>query len=882
MARKKAKYEVAEKLLALQLASEDLTHKEKYASKAQINLIRNATATMPWLNENMIKCQVKRLKKKRKMEQKETEINAILNGYVETEMVNHGGRPKGSTNEAKKSRAEREKNAKLDIEARIKAERYKHNHKRLPVGMYKSIHDSVIAENGLSDDQFSVSRSTIDDRIRHSRLEAPGQVSVAAAIEPIIATYAKQRQEAGQPMKPSEVLTFANSIIQGSELEKSIKNFFQLRNRSVPENLLGKGWYKGFMNRNKDMLVSAKGGRMHLARREWTTYNNMQTMYELVYEQMVEAGIASHLPEEEHYWVDRSGNRVNSEEEAIGHKCSMKLDHPDWLLFGDEVGTDTAQDSDGHIGGQTYLSFAGKRIELNSSKATNRFTVMGLTAATGDPVMCIVIMSGHELGVADSLGFDHQARYPYDSTKSLEENRGKDKALPGLPSCFFRGKEIPGLLACTPKGSMTSEILQQIHKRLDDLNVFPRTPIGPTPMVLYDGHDSRLQVEFLSYVNKPNEFGNPMWKACIGLPNGTAKWQVGDSQEQNASWKMAMTREKDRLVQYKTRHLFSSLDFKRHDVIPLVNKAWKASFERKKQNLQAIMDRGWFHLDMRLLKDKEVLATKVSVDQEGSIPQEITVSPPTSIHADSSSNSSIASDVTPDSFSGLLHNLNFTSGLAGEFTLDLLQHLKRSMGVHQAHLKRKADAEATQQRFDDFMKDQRLTAGVIFKYNKVVLDGDILSYRKAKEDQNQQQKVDALKTIILRYKKRLAEYQETTTTTQNRSTNTYTVTELKRLISVRKMKADGPMPSTKAKLLKFYLLLRHRQPLTLQQCLVDEGKESRELDTLLSKAQQQMEQQQQSTPLTDTPQLSNGVAVQSPPLSVHDDCAAAVEQTAEL
>ena len=40
-----------------------------------------------------------------------------------------------------------------------------------------------------------------------------------------------------------------------------------------------------------------------------------------------------------------------------------------------------------------------------------------------------------------------------------------------------------------------------------------------------------------------------MWKACIGLPNGTVKWQVGDSEQQNASWKMAMTKEKDKQPQ---------------------------------------------------------------------------------------------------------------------------------------------------------------------------------------------------------------------------------------------------------------------------------------------------------------------------------------------
>ena len=188
------------------------------------------------------------------------------------------------------------------------------------------------------------------------------------------------------------------------------------------------------MKRKGEFLSSRKGNRQHNARQDWTTYDNIERMYELVYEEMIDAGIAQRLPEDEHYWVDESGEVVDAEDKAAGHKCTIKLTHPDWLLFGDEVGTDTAQDQDGHIGGQTYLSYGGRQIELTSSKASGRFTLMGLTAASGDPVMCIVIMAGKEIGVAEALGFDHQAEIPYDTTKTLEENCGEGKALPGLPT----------------------------------------------------------------------------------------------------------------------------------------------------------------------------------------------------------------------------------------------------------------------------------------------------------------------------------------------------------------------------------------------------------------------------------------------------------------
>ena len=49
---------------------------------------------------------------------------------------------------------------------------------------------------------------------------------------------------------------------------------------------------------------------MHNARSDWTTYNNIESMYDLLYEQMVQAGIAQRLPEGEQYWVDEKGNTV--------------------------------------------------------------------------------------------------------------------------------------------------------------------------------------------------------------------------------------------------------------------------------------------------------------------------------------------------------------------------------------------------------------------------------------------------------------------------------------------------------------------------------------------------------------------------------------------
>jgi hypothetical protein len=218
-------------------------------------------------------------------------------------------------------------------------------------------------------------------------------------------------------LKPSEGLRLATSLLEGSKVQENVKNF-QKASRQAPTGRLSPTWRRGFLWCNRQLLSTAKGHRLHNARLEDLTHDNIDAMYDLVYEQMIKAGVAATLPPEEHHWVDKDGN-VCEKGSAAGHKVTIKLTHPQWCLFGDEVGTDTAQEEDGHVGGQTYLSFRGRRVQLTSSKSRSRFTTMGLTAGTGEPVMCIIIFAAAEMDVLTCLGFDHQAEASYVKEKTL-------------------------------------------------------------------------------------------------------------------------------------------------------------------------------------------------------------------------------------------------------------------------------------------------------------------------------------------------------------------------------------------------------------------------------------------------------------------------------
>ena len=99
--------------------------------------------------------------------------------------------------------------------------------------------------------------------------------------------------------------------------------------------------------------------------------------------------------------------------------------------------------------------------------------------------------------------------------------------------CEFHRQKLPTMCCCSESLSITANLLVAMLKVIDKSEVFDRTD-GIAPFLLLDGHGSRVQLTFLEYINNP---ANP-WSVCIGVPYGTSYWQVGDSSQQNGSFKM--------------------------------------------------------------------------------------------------------------------------------------------------------------------------------------------------------------------------------------------------------------------------------------------------------------------------------------------------------
>jgi hypothetical protein len=125
-----------------------------------------------------------------------------------------------------------------------------------------------------------------------------------------------------------------------------------------------------------------------------------------VYEQMVDASVARNLPVGEAFWTNDSGKAVETEGDASGCKVEVDIEHLEWILSGDEVGTDINQKDDGHIGGTKYCVGHGTKANIKSSTNGGRFTLIRLTAASGEAVICIIVFAAEELSYGQQMGHD--------------------------------------------------------------------------------------------------------------------------------------------------------------------------------------------------------------------------------------------------------------------------------------------------------------------------------------------------------------------------------------------------------------------------------------------------------------------------------------------
>jgi hypothetical protein len=255
-----------------------------------------------------------------------------------------GGHPKGTTisnaldikkikaiatNEAVEELAEMQSRAQICKE-------------RLEKGALTQIILDCTSRNGLSRD--SVNIDTVRQRLkRNTQTSTQGPKSPLHDIEPYVVSLVIQLANMCVPITTAQGLQLCNSIIKRTKYKKVTLEFKENYLRSATTSL-GRGYWRGFLKQNKHLISSTKAVKFDTKFAEWCTYLNFEEMYNEVYSNLVVSRLA--VKHDDAVWQNAAGD-VIPENESLGCQSAYELIHPEWLVFVDEVGSNTSQTKDG-------------------------------------------------------------------------------------------------------------------------------------------------------------------------------------------------------------------------------------------------------------------------------------------------------------------------------------------------------------------------------------------------------------------------------------------------------------------------------------------------------------------------------------------------------
>lgn len=599
-----------------------------------------------------------------------------------------------------------------------------------------------------------------------------GTPSPLIDIEDILVDICIEMGSAYHPLTILETIKLANDMIQGTYSQKLLEGMKIKQNKNLPASdcqKVGYGWWEGFSRRHADRLITKRGEKFASNRADWTKAPYISQMYDRIYETFVKARVAVKL--DKPVSNDIQGNVV-TEDLQYGLPCDTEILHPDYILFADETGCNTNQKKDGHYGGTKYIVGRGTVPKEYACTTDKHFTLMGFTAANGEPVCCVLIFTGEkqDIPLYWSTGIDIKVVPVMDENSNIaidELNFGPGKFYPSGPSCKFRGKTIPMLPLISPSGGITGALLVEILQYLDKLEVFERTPDGPVPVLVVDGHDSRLDYDFITYIRNPKH----RWYVCVGVPYATALWQVGDSSQQNGQFKQELNEAKRQLVKFKTeKNLPTTMS--NEDIVPLVNAAWTTSFGRVRSNKKAIAERGWFPPNRVLLLHKDII---INVTQNN----ETTRIPFASLTRDDNNEQNLPRIV------------NTSTGTVRVVLDTLLRYRARNGGVEQniANINRGQDI------LKDIDKGKRLTVGLLVARGVHSLN-DPCVYQRLKSKKRNDLRIERKNKKRLRDEKLILINAVKKLRTEKVDINKWNNKECTLFIRYKRTKEDGVNPKT--------------------------------------------------------------------------------------
>jgi hypothetical protein len=159
------------------------------------------------------------------------------------------------------------------------------------------------------------------------------------------------------------------------------------------------------------------------------------------------------------------------------------------------------------IFGCKYIMCKGK-IEGSRTGVTSdiHFTVLAFTAGTGEVIICAVVMKLNKdikkLPICWNLGVDVSKDVLSGKTMVEAYNLNYESgALIRGPKCTFKGQVLPCFVCTSQNASITSNLLVEMLKTIDNTGLLPLLNELGMPFLLFDGHHSQTSLPFLKYVN---------------------------------------------------------------------------------------------------------------------------------------------------------------------------------------------------------------------------------------------------------------------------------------------------------------------------------------------------------------------------------------------
>jgi hypothetical protein len=752
------------------------------------------------------------------------------------EINNNGGRPKGSTCAAKEQYNYVIQKAMTDAAVLYEKEKLMAETKGAYVrkGTLKEIVKKIEQERGIANDTINL--ESIRTRVTRSNVTGKGigSVSPLHAIEPIIVQYCIRLARIGSALNKDQVIMLAEDLIHNTpsainllefKRKRGIQNLYHLGD--TQKVIVGNGWYKRFMERNKKVIIRRRLKVRDRQRLTYCTYPNFLCMYETIYEDMVACGAAKLLDNE--VLVNIKGEIVDEKSKSDGLPTKYLLQRPELVLFVDETGSNTNQKSDPLSGNEKRIVGSnGDGFGLAGSISDNHFTVMCFQSGTGEPVMCAIIFKSdkvREIPIHWEMGIDlrklrNEEFLPEEENQIsqlyIQHELNEDGALGGGPVCYFRGKKIKCYCCCSPSASINTSILTDMLRYMDANEVYNRS-MGETPILILDGHHSRMDVEFLEYINQPEH----KWFVCLGVPYGTHKWQVADSSQVNGMFKIQLTKTKCEYLRYKSNNQSLLVT----DIVPIVKTAFSKSFANVQNTKKAIAERGWGPaLNYRLLLDKSLSLRPIDA--------------PISRATDFRSNQSIS--VSSSENNTIRLEVSVTENFAAEVTDALLSHQSQEEGRAKAVEEKIRTINNRAKHIELIRNLPKISSGQLMTNRWLRMDENVLENRRRKRDMENE-----AKTMREGKKQKLQQQQQQRYHAAiNKCLNTkktLTTTDITSLLKQATQKGDSPVRKGKSAIVQQLQRRFHRLEHYLPAASITEI-QSHLMSTIAPKSKNQKEQ----------------------------------------